>query len=582
MFRLHILQSLMAVDEAVAPLSAVSPPTTTTPLVFAGNSRIVSDVMLSINGWNATISQPSGKSDSPLSHQWPRFRASFHQLKIQLDTSISHALPEMNRTRKITPQCTCLLDKSEIAHVSENLYMQFGDVRIRLLGKASPKMAVATVDSLAFLIQESHAMYKVQTRHSTVRRQHLLWNVLQHCRGTRVGDPLAQTQPSLLVQLGRPLWIRQDTSWKLFGYLRHCLRRLDPHQRRLLQMETSVDTNISYVQLNDLYSILIEQLPEWGHELKRGDVSALPFVQRCFSTKQPSKEELRDRKGRPLPALSFHFGTLSFTVFEHLTPDEDFGNTFALGPFHIVYRQQQQKKTTNGVPHPELQSSHSTRHHVLMAVIKDICLTIHPTFIIFLQQLLPLHGIYFRQTLTVSMDAPPSASPPLRLRDEFWECFIEARKVSVQAAVEGMVLEVGMDHVSFVLPLLQTIPELRTQSRLQRNISGNCLLKFSQLYTRVRQAQDKSDPFRSNGRDILTSLLFSSVTIDASHRVFGKHPLIIHGVLAIDSVLLSVPRSALLTYRLIEEWRIQYLPCVSLPFIWKYTDEHVEPGTSMP
>ncbi|KAF8577934.1 hypothetical protein K439DRAFT_1363574, partial [Ramaria rubella] len=543
-FRLRILQSLMSVDEVVAPLPASSTQPDIPPVTL-GNSRLISDFVFSLNGVGVSFSKLSG-------------------------TPGTISRPRSTFPPKVTRQCTLVLDETKVVSAQDDLHVKLGDLSIQFLGHTSPEMTAATFDSLASLIREGVTQTKRDNRMRTAR-QHQIWGILQSCRSISVNDPLMQTQPSFLVQMGRPLRMRHDASWKLFMYLRHCLRFLAASHRKILLKVTSItDISFSSVQLDDLFNILHEKLAEWGVELSRRDVALLPFVQSCFlPLVQSDKSRDNDKQ---LPAVSFHSGKISFLIFERATPPGDvLNNSLIFGPFHLVYRLRNQRirmlaSRVAGVTAHAFTSDPDaapTRHHVFSVVIDDICLTIHPSFIIFLQRLLPLHGKYFQRAL----QTPPVSYSSInsyakgRAPDVHWEFFSEVRHLSIQAAVEGMVLEVGLTNVSLVLSVLHAIPFPRIPSRTpQRFLSGSALGKLSQLYTRVRQAQNKAAPFSSNGRDVLTSLAFTSLVLDATYRITAEYPPVFHGVLTTDSVLLSVPRSALITYRLIGEWRTQYLP----------------------
>jgi protein CSF1 len=569
--RLRLLQTLVDVDEAITPPSA-NPQSLDIPFP-APDSRIVSDIVLSLHDLTASFSELSGHP-RVTSKTSTILRGSFSQVRAHLDMAAFHSLSQTNRTPQVSRQCAFELDESKTVSTSDNFHMELGDMRLQFLGKASPEIIIATLDSVASIVREATTHAK-RTKRAT--REHHIWSALQYCRSIHMDDPLAMTQPSLLVQEGRPQRMRSNATWKLFMYLRHCLRFLSSSQREMLSRETPLlDTSDLPEQMDDLINILHERLAGWGFDLSHEEVAILPFVRHCFPSTHTSAYKPRNLCGH-LPILSFHSGTLLFSVFERAASLEStVGNTLTFGPLHLVYRCNSQKlrmlpvKISGAAVGTVLSDldSISTRHHVLSAVTEDVRYTIHPSFIVFLQRLLRLHGKYAFKQPTISI--PPHYAS--RVPDDYWECFIVVKHISIQAAVEGMVLEVGLTDVNSVVSVLCATPP-RAQPRLRRSISGHFILKSSQLYTRVRQADDKAEPFSSNGRDILTSLAFSSLVIDANYRMTGEQPAVIHGLLAMDTLVLSVPRSALLTYRLIEEWRTQYLPSVFLSSKTRYIDD---------
>lgn len=547
--RLRILQNILGVNEAMAPtLPGI-------PLYVSGNSRIISDLVISLHDLTVCF---SACTDSPRDTlgKLTTFRGSLSRIKAHVDTSPFHRLSQMNRTPKISRQCTLEIDESRTIYTSNNFHMTLGDARAQLLGKASLEILTVTLDSLVSFFRET-ATQAPRTCHLRATRQHQFRNILESCRSTVIEDPLTLIQPSILVQRGRPLRLRRDPTWKLFMYLRHCLRF---HTVSELVMVTSPsDGSLSSVQMDDLFTILHERLAGWS-ELPRQEVARLPFVQYCFgSMVHSSVDKSRDPYAH-LPILAFHTGTFIFSVFER-SPSLGNSNTLTLGPFHLVYRYRKQQLKTlpvkmSGTSVGPFLDPTSIRHHILSATVEDVRYTIHPSFIIFLQRLLWLHGKF-------GSTKPTTASPVSdgsQRSDDYLECFVEVQHISIQAAVEGMVLSVGLTNVNLAASVLYAAPTPRSQPRLRRFISGNCLIKSHQLYTHVRQAYDEAEPFRSNGRDVLTGLAFSSLAIDTSCRMTGEHPPVIHGLLTMDSLMLNVPRSALLTYRLIEEWRTQYLP----------------------
>ena len=569
-FRLRILQTLVNVDEAATPLS-VNARSLDTPLLTS-DSRIVSDIVLSLHDLTATFSD--SRHPNVGSKTLTTLRGSVSKVRAHLDMSVSHPLSTTNRgLLQVSRQCAFELDESKTISTSDNFHMELGDTRLQFLGKASPEVMIAALDSIASIIREV-ATHAKRSRRKT--RQYQIWSTLRFCRSIHMDDPLAMTQPSLLVQEGRPQQMRSDATWKLFMHLRYCLRFLSTSHRELLGKETPPsDLSLLPEQIDELIAILQERLAAWGFDLSHREVAMLPFVQCCFpshsSTSKP--RELCDH----LPILSFHSGTLTFSVFERGTSlDANLGNTLTFGPLHLVYRYKSQKPkhlsvkalgTSVGTFLSDLDST-STRHHVLSAVVEDVRYTIRPSFIVFLQRLLRLHGKYASNNLTVSTPSQYESRRP----NDCWECFVQIKHISVQAAVESMVLAVGLTDVNLVLSVLSATSLPRAQPRLRRFTSGHCLLKSSELYTRVKQADDKAEPFSSNGRDILTSLTSSSLIIDAGYRMTGEHPAVVHGLLTMDTLMLNVPRSALLTYRLLEEWRTQYLTSASFFSKLRYID----------
>ena len=571
--RLRILQILMDVDEIILPLSTTSQPPDSS-LHAPETSRIVSDIVLSLYNLTASFAELSNHPHA-MSKPLTTFRGSFSQVKAHLDLSVLYSLSRTNRTSQALRQCAFEMAESKILSTSDNLHVKLGDTRVQFLGRASPEIMTVTLHSLLSVVRES-VTYTERAGRFKMARQYQVSSIFLICRNIYIDDPLAVTRPSLLVQSGRPQRMRSDATWKLFMYLRYCLRFLDVSQKEMISSLS--DSSDPPVQMDDLLAILQDKLAGWGVELPREEVALLPLIRICF----PSTQSFADKPHglfTHLPVISFYSGTLVFSVSESSTTslDNTLGNTLSLGPLHLVYRQKARKLTMlpakisappGGTILSDLDST-STRHHVLSAVVDDVCYTIHPSFILFLQRLLRLHGKY-------ASSSPVTSTPSLdvsRRLDDYWECFVALRHMSVQAAVEGIVLAVGLTNINLVTSVLQATPLPRSQSRLRPSISGHSLLNASQLYTGVRQAYDRTQPFSSNGRDILASLAFSSLMIDSTYRITGEHPAVIHGLLAMDSLMLSVPRSALLTYRLIEEWRTQYLPLASLSSTLKCTDD---------
>jgi len=559
-FHLRVLQSLMAVDETLSPL--FSTPTPNGPVNLSlRNSRVVSDAVLNILGLSLTSSKTSRPSVLPMT----TFTGVIGGLHAYLDVSVFHSMSQMNKSSRATRKFQIGLKESRTVSTLTRLHVDLGDIDSRFFGHGSSEMIVATLDNLLRMAQDIRLDLVRRQARFKAARQRQIWDVLQYGKTIRADDPLAQSQPSFLIQSGRPLNIRRNPSWKLFMYIRHCLRWIVFSQRQVLsRLPSSKDITFELPSQDAVVDVLLDRLNDWGTETTKEEIATLSFLRYCGFEEGilPNPDT-----HKTMPSMSLRTGLISFGLSDSaLDHHSGLDNTFSLGPLHVNYCRRLPKTTmtprkigniaTNAF-FPQLETK-NTLHHVLSAVVATIDLTIFPSFILFLQQLLPLHGKYFQYRSSKPGTNPPTA-PIIRTEgmDDYWEVFVDINRGSLQAAVEGMALEVGVSRLRLTTSLLKGVA-LQVRPRPITSING--FLGFSESFMQVRQALDETNPFVGQERDILARLSLRGLILDLTYHSEGDSPPVVHGLISMDGALASVPRSAFLTYKLVEEWRVQYLP----------------------
>ncbi|GJJ06705.1 hypothetical protein Clacol_000901 [Clathrus columnatus] len=560
--QLRILQSLMTVGQTLSPV--VDPPSNTT-VAISHDSRIISDAIVVINGSQTRFSKiTSQKQNSVL------FGSSFAVLRSRVGIYIVHDTSFTSRNMKLLSQSKLRLGGSKAAVSPSSMHANIGNLNFELLGNASVEIICATIQNLIRTYHDLRRPFSIckKTVHTAQWRR--VWGILQVSRAIPIDDPLSQIQPSYLIQTGRPDRLRYDPSWKLFMYLRHCLRLLGPgHRRTLMEMPRFDEVGLLPPTPQEISQVLERRLGTWGYDLSREHVMALPFMSCCFS---PIIQPSSSTQGRGPCTIPIFVDTGIIAVLIHgvdSVPSVNTGNVFTIGPLAASYRTR--KQTVTAQPLNKLHSIHThildgeylpVHHHVLTLSMGDIRFSFHPNFVIFLQRLLPLYSEYLAP-VHEGPSALPLNSKKALMTHNLWECFVRISQVAIQAAVEGMVAEIGFKDMDTTGSVLSSSAIARSQLRSRSFASGSCILRFSELFVRVRQAQDKHDPFRFNEREVLASLVLTQASLHNSCRTLGGDAAPDGScLLAMQSVVISVPRSVLLTYQLIEEWRVQYLPKV--------------------
>lgn len=551
----------MAVDDVLSPLFPSHLNASTSPFSSLRRSRVVSDTVFNAGGAGVTLTkicQPKGISLT-------KFEGHIIQFNAHLDIAILHALSQMNRTLQSIRQFEVVLEESCGISTDASVRADLGALKFQFLGDACSEMIAASIDNIICLADDLRTSFSNRCGGNKAGRQQQILSILQSCQNIHIEDPLAQIQPSFLIQSGRPLIMRRDPSWKLFMYLRHCLRWLAFSRRQdLARLPYAKDVAFIPPDLKRIISTIQEKLNDWGYELSEDEVAKLPFLQYCgFFPCQRITTEITTHAR--IPSISLHTGAVSITVSvsssgSHAAMD----NTFSFGPVYFTYRERNVKTTisTLGIPNvpatsmfPDAEAI-STRHYVASVSLDTVQLRIYPNFIIFLQRILPLHGKYFHYPNRKPSQPKPSHNKVF-LANSYWDLFVEIHHISMQAAVEGMVAEIGLKDLRILAPMLH---DIGIQARPKPFTSANSFMKISQLYSQVRQAQDETNPFLGHDRDTLARIAWEALVMHMTYRVEGEASPVLHGAISVNSLVVSVPRSALLTYKLVEEWRTQYLP----------------------
>lgn len=478
-----------------------------------------------------------------------------------------------SRNVKPVPHSLLNVNRSTLATSPSAVHADVGNLDFQLLKDTSVELLCATIERLSRTFRDFQRTLLICRKTCETAQWRRIWGILQVSRAVTVEDPLSQIQPSILVRRGRPDRLRYDPSWKLFMYLRHCLRLLGPsHRRTLTEMPRFDEVGLSPPMPQEIGQLLQKTLAPWGHDLSLEEVVALPFISHCFDSIIPPAPSQVEQKGDICAAPTFiNVGVISVLVHcvdsVHSTNN---GNEFIIGPLAVTHRMRRQTVAANTLNKLQTIQTYALdgdyfpiHHHVVTFSCGDVRFSFHPSFVIFLRHLLRVYSVYFTARHEVSSTLPLNSRKAL-LAHHLWEGFGKLSNVVIQTAVEGMVAEIGLNNIEATVSVLSGSTTSNSQIRARPFTSGGCSNRLSELFIRVRQAQDKNNPFQFNEREVLASIVLADVSMHNGFRTFSDAAPSGNFLLDMRSLVVSIPRSALLTYQLVEEWRVQYLPYVFL------------------
>lgn len=560
-FQLRILQSLMAIGETLSPV--LDSPLDST-IAMPNDSRIVSDTVIAVFDSRSSFSRTTiSQKQSTVS-----LKGSFAHLQTRLDVSIVYGVFQPSRSMTPIPQLRLRLGGSKAAMSPSSTHANVGNLDFQLLKNTSTEMLCATIDGLLHVFHDLQRPFSVCKKSLYTAQWRRVWGIFQVSRTAVIEDPLTQIQPSFLIQTGRPARLRDNPSWKLFMYLRHSLRLLGPsHRRTLMEMPRFDEVGLLPPVPQEIGQLLQKLLASWGYDLSVEETMALPFISYCFGPTVEPPATTTGHAGSHTAPIFINLGVIRVLIHNvHSTPPLTDENEFIIGPLMVTHRARRKAVAFHSLN--KLQSVQTytfdgdyipVHHHAITFSLGDIRFSFHPNFVIFLQRLLPLYSAYF-----APRNDPPSSLPlnsrKVLLNHNLWECFGKVSQITIQAAVEGMVAEIGLKNMDTSTSILSGLVIPHSQHRARPFNSVSCTMRLSELFTRVRQAQDKSNPFQFNEREVLASIDLTKVSLHNSFRALGDVPPNGSCLLTMRSIVISIPRSALLTYKLVEAWRIQYLP----------------------
>jgi hypothetical protein len=409
-----------------------------------------------------------------------------------------------------------------------------------LLGTARAGTAVAQALSAIRLKYEDKDLSRTRL---------MVWTILNR-NGSIDTDPLSRIQPSFMVRSGLPEELRSDYSWKLLTNIRHRLRGMSEEEQSGLFKQLFVIEQAPPVSLDDdIIPLVMEHRGEWAYELEESEIPNLPLVKLLFPNGTASPTATHVVSAPPRTVVRLSVGRLSSI----LQSGEEQQNQLDIFPFNCTLRSAVRQTSDISLPVFPLDSSIADEatitHHIVTASFGGWKLTIFPTAIPFARRVL------MSQKRFLAVSPPPITGPgpiaskdPTRPRAVLSEVFVTVRELGMTAAAQNLLFDARMSHISASSSII-----VRPKSVEFKPVVVGGAFTMKEMSLRARTT--KTGPSDHMDRDVLAGIVLSqsTCTVGWSNRK-------LRGTIALQSLKLSVPRSAIRLYRFIREWRKEYLP----------------------
>ncbi|GJE95456.1 hypothetical protein PsYK624_116400 [Phanerochaete sordida] len=445
---------------------------------------------------------------------------------------------------------------SNFALLGQNISLCLGAVLTETRHSA-PELVVPTVLATLRLVCGLRASLASYDDYSRSSDQQVVLKAIQLVGRRDVVDPLSTTQPSYLIQSGRPRDLRADVGFKYLVFLRRCLEALTGIDRQILR-EASAQESTEFL-VEDAMDLLQEYLVQFG-----ADMDSLSFSNSSplgFLAARPSPPD--PIPCRELCSLSLRFQKIHAT---YISPDGSDSEVLVapvvvnarsrLTEWYEPHAMSPPKSTTTlslGDKHGQ-----GMRHISVVVSLGAATITLSPSLMIFVQHVIHEAKVHKKALITFTPRSPPveqlSTQHPPRPLVTYVDFVLTTSAFRVKAAAQNLVIEYRASAVDFVGTSLIK-PPVGPKGSL--DVSTNHSLVFREARLQGYSLADMSSPEESA---VLAALVFSGGKLNVLARYQSDSRPVIQVVVGLDSLYLNVPRSAIRLYRWAQEWRADYLP----------------------
>lgn len=451
----------------------------------------------------------------------------------------------------------CTVAKASLSEVTSALVLKRADLAWRAL---SVILETDAADYISEVVSAhtgpiTHAVDAYQRLQSRILlgarvRVH---QTLQWSKKLSVVDPLSTTQPSYLIQTGRPHEIRVHAATKILLYIRSCLRFLTAEEREaILHLPGVEDTAVTR---EDVISLLNGQLSGLVVDTDANSLANLKLMTRFFGAPEIPKATRRYERAIEVARVRLRSTKVVVVHPKQGTPSEvsldTVDITAALKKSEVLAVSSKSPKdavSARDKPRPLVQ-------HIAVSVALDsVEVLVLPHILNFAQSLARL-----RKGSRNTTSMPPSTPPPHPSQGTGKTIFLIDATLSLQStrfqvAAENLIVALIVSRLGFVSslyarpqPTSQTLPDL----------SANSSLFFDLVALQAHSSTDNGSPVP---QDMLAEVSFKKGGLNCALRREVALSPTIRTALAIGHLQLSVPRSAIRLSRFIDEWKADYLP----------------------
>jgi len=380
-----------------------------------------------------------------------------------------------------------------------------------------------------------------------------LYQALQWSKKLPMIDPLSTTQPSFLIQTGRPHEIRVHAVSKILLSIRGCLHFLTAEEREVICHPTGVEDTL--VTKEEVIALLELQLAGLAVDTDAASLANLNLMTRIFRAPVLSKTARRRERAIQMAVIKLRTTKVAVLHPNHGAPSE-----VSLDIVHITAAIKKSELLVGSSKSPKDPSSARDKHrpviqHVAVSVALDsLEVLMLPHILNFAQSLVRLHK-RSRNTTPSSTPIPPSDIPRDRWKSTLLlDATLSLQSLRLRLAAEKLIVAYVVSRLGFVSSVYAR-PHITSQGR--PDLSANLSLSFDSV---ALQAHSSTDKGSSIPQDMLAEISLTETGLNCALRQEVTLNPTIRVVLAVGCLQLSVPRSAIRLSRFIEEWKADYLP----------------------
>ncbi|EJD45633.1 hypothetical protein AURDEDRAFT_165486 [Auricularia subglabra TFB-10046 SS5] len=569
-FRLWSTQRIMSADESLAYWSKAAPKLPT-------QSQVVSifDVQLSRFGLLAETRIPTDPHPLPIQRMLLRYDS----LSVCLRAAQSHVQSGMNRSsRALTTEVEAHAGPFRLSFTSGRSSLQAGDFVLKFQQRSS-EAVIGTAACIVRSIRQISARRKDREMHiqKWFRRFVVLsMTVSRHKPG--ITDPLSQAQPSFLLHSGHPIAIRADALWRFLLHLRYTLRFFSNDERASLRRQCEFSADIQDDDVRSVHEVLQRRLGEWSSEADdEGPYWTPLYALLRPETQTPSgmhpSSPSKTAANSALRALPLSFTLTTGTVSMSLLHSDDLANDLVTGPVHMSFNRRDCSliTQTNATTTSLVSANRSARDIALPSPtivqlygaldFHSIHSRVSPTLIPFALHLLRMVRGFAGEFKPVSRASDTreqgrQASLPSGLQVIRAEMAIRFRDIVFSASAQHIALQIRLHELRLAAAISMSV---QLGNLALGSLSSSAAINFQQLELAAKDLRHAGET-SVDARDILASLVFTDASLSCGAATRNEQSPKLHGAFSLGGLQLSIPRSVMRLYKLIDEWRVQFLP----------------------
>ena len=473
-----------------------------------------------------------------------------------------------------------LIGSSKISLFERDLQLSLGNIFTETQ-EYTPECAVPTVQTTMRLVDGLRASFARHAMYTQSTDQRIILTVINFVGNRTVVDPLSTTQPSYLIQSGHPHELRTDIGFKYLVFLRRCLESSSQEDRQVLHsILTAEDADSS---IDGSWQLVRSCLPQFGADMDSLSFSSSsPLAFLVTNPEQDVAELSTGIKSVSLVLRRIHavYSSPDRNDSEVLLSSAVVNACIRTTDWYEPHVASAHKSSMN------LSTSDKTgegmQHVSIIISLGDVVINFYPSLMNFAQHVIRVTkrtGLFMKEYGSQSPSTPAIPSPtsqlPIRASICYVDFILSSRSFRVKAGAQNLVIEYRAAGVDFICTSLLKREALKSSIDLSMNHS----LTFKEARLQGCALADMSKP---DEYAILAALVFYGGKLNVLARYQSDADPLIRVILGLDSMQLSVPRSAIRLYRFAQEWREDYLPGIEETVKSLLAELKPEGGTEVP